>query len=137
MLQVYSDNLTVAAATALSFNNVVLDKGCAETLSAPATIQLNQRGVYLVEMDGYGSPDAVTEASIQLYVNGVAQPQAISSFMTADETDIANFNFKTFVRVFENNCNCNCLTSPTTLQFMNGETALANAHINVVITKIR
>ena len=137
MLQVYSDNLTVAASTALPFNNVVLDKGCAEVLSAPATIQLNQRGVYLVEMDGYGSPDAVTEASIQLYVNGIAQPQAISSFMTADETDIANFNFKTFVRVLENNCNCNCLTSPTTLQFMNGETALANTHINVVITKIR
>ena len=41
MLQVYSDNLTVAANTACSFNNVVMDKGCAETLNAPATIQLN------------------------------------------------------------------------------------------------
>ena len=58
-------------------------------------------------------------------------------YIFKSETDIANFNFKTFVRVFENNCDCNCLTSPTTLQFMNGETALANAHINVVITKIR
>jgi len=41
-----------------------MDKGCAETLNAPATIQLNQRGVYLVEMDGYATPDAATEVSI-------------------------------------------------------------------------
>ena len=65
MLQVYSDNLAVEAATAFPFNNVSVDKGCAETLSAPATIQLNQRGVYLVEMDGYATPDAATEVSVQ------------------------------------------------------------------------
>ena len=137
MLQVYSDSLAVAAATVFPFNNVVMDKGCAETLNAPATIQLNQRGVYLVEMDGFATPDAATEVSVQLYVNGVAQPQAISSFVPASVTDTRTFGFKTFVRVLENNCNCNCLTSPTTLQFMNGETAVSDAHINVVITKIR
>lgn len=137
MLQVYSDNLSIQANTAFSFNNVVVDKGCAENLSAPATIQLNQRGVYLVEMDGYATPEAATAVSVQLYVNGVAQPQAISSFVPASVTDTRTFGFKTFVRVLENNCNCNCLTSPTTLQFMNGETEVSEAHINVVITKIR
>ena len=137
MLQIYSDNLTMEANMAFPFNNIVLDKGCGESLSAPATIQLNQRGVYLVEMDGFATPDAATEVSIQLYVNGVAQPQAISSFMPAAITDTRTYGFKTFVRVTENNCPCNCLTSPTTLQFMNGSTALSDAHINVVITKIR
>ena len=81
MLQVYSDNLAVAANTVYPFNNVVIDKGNAENLSAPATIQLNQRGVYLVEMDGYATPDAATQVDVQLIVNGVAQPQAISSFV--------------------------------------------------------
>lgn len=137
MLQVYSDNLTVVANTVFPFNNVVLDKGCAEVLSAPATIQLNKAGVYLVEMDGFATPDAATEVSVQLMVNGVAQPQAITTFVPATVTDTRTFGFKTFVRAFENNCNCNCLTSPTTLQFMNGDTALSDAHINVVITKIR
>lgn len=137
MLQIYSDNLTMEANMVFPFNNVVLDKGCGESLSAPATIQLNQRGIYLVEMDGFATPDAATEVSIQLYVNGVAQPQAISSFMPAAITDTRTYGFKTFVRVTENNCPCNCLTSPTTLQFMNGSTALSDAHINVVITKIR
>lgn len=137
MLQVYSSNLAVEANAMFPFNNVVLDKGCGETLSAPATIQLNQRGVYLIEMDGYATPDAATEVSVQLVVNGVAQPQAITSFVPAAVTDTRAFSFKTFVRVLENNCNCNCLTSPTTLQFINGTTALTDAHINVVITKIR
>ena len=137
MLQVYSDNLTVAENTMFPFNNVVMDKGCGEALSAPATIQLNKQGVYLVEMDGFATPDAATEVSVQLYVNGVAQPQAITSFVPAAITDTRTFGFKTFVRALQNNCNCNCLTAPTTLQFMNGDTALSDAHINVVITKIR
>ena len=137
MLQIYSSDLAVGANTVFPFNNVVLDKGCAEALSAPATIQLNKQGVYLVEMDGFATPDAATEVSVQLYVNGIPQPQAISSFVPAAVTDARTFGFKTFVRAFENNCNCNCLTSPTTIQFMNGDTALSDAHINVVITKIR
>lgn len=137
MLQLYSSNLAVNANEAIPFNNVVMDKGCGETLSAPATIQLNQRGVYLIEMDGYATPDATTEVSVQLYINGVAQPQAISSFMGTAVTATNNLGFKTFVRVTENNCNCNCLTSPTTLQFVNGATAVTDLHINVVITKIR
>ena len=137
MLQIYSSDLTVGANTVFPFNNVVLDKGCAEALSAPATIQLNKQGVYLVEMDGFATPDAATEVTVQLYVNGIPQPQAISSFVPAAVTDTRTFGFKTFVRASENNCNGNCLTSPTTIQFMNGDTALSDAHINVVITKIR
>ena len=137
MLQVYSSNLAVEANTVFPFNNVVMDKGCGETLSAPATIQLNKQGVYLVEMDGFATPDAATEVSVQLYVNGVAQPQAISTFVPAAVTDTRTFGFKTFVRVTQNNCPCNCLSAPTTLQFMNGTTAVSDAHINVVITQIR
>ena len=136
MLQAYSSNLTMDATTAFPFNNIVIDKGCAERLSAPATIQLNQRGVYLVEVDGFATGSAAGEGTVQLYVNGVALPQAISSFTTA-AADISNFNFKTFVQVSENNCNCNCFSSPTVLQVMNGTQELTAAHINIVVTKIR
>lgn len=135
MLQAYSSNLAVAANTAFPFNNVTLDKGCAETLSAPATVQLNKRGVYLVEVDGFATPAAATLVSAQLYVNGVAQPQAISSF-TGVAATADTFGFKTFVQVAENNCNCNCFSSPTVLQVRNGETELTDAHINIVVTKI-
>ena len=137
MLQVYSDNLSIASEQAFPFNNVVVDKGCSENLSAPATIQLNQRGVYLVEVDGFATPDATAEVTVQLYVNGIPQPQAKSSFVGTAVTATNNFGFKTFVRVMENNCQCNCLTSPTIIQVMNLETSLSDAHINVVVTKIR
>lgn len=137
MLQAYSDNLSVAAEAAFPFNNVVMDKGCAETLSGPATIQLNKRGVYLVEMDGYATPDATTDVTVQLYVNGVAQPQAKSTFTGTAITATSTFGFKTFVRVAENNCPCNCIASPTILQVMNADTSLSDAHINIVVTQIR
>lgn len=136
MLQAYSSNLTIAAGAAYPFNNVTVDKGCAEKLSAPASIQLNQRGVYLVEVDGYGTGAAAADGTTQLYVNGVAQPQAISSYTAAAAT-VSNFGFKTFVQVTENNCQCNCVSSPTVLQVINGEANLTEAHINVVVTKIR
>ena len=136
MLQAYSSNLTVDANTAFPFNNVTIDKGCGETLSAPASIQLNQRGVYLVEVDGYGTGAADGINTVQLYVNGVAQPQGISSF-TAATTTTSNFSFKSYVQVTSNNCPCNCISSPTVLQILNGEQGLIAAHINVLVTKIR
>lgn len=136
MLQAYSSDLDVAANAAFPFNNVTLDKGCGETLSAPASIQLNKRGVYLVEVDGFATPAAATLVSVQLNVNGVAQPQAISSF-TGVASAAGVFGFKAFVQVSENNCPCNCISSPTVLQLVNGITALTDAHINIVVTKIR
>lgn len=136
MLQAYSSNLTVAANTAFNFNNVTIDKGCAETLSAPASIQLNQRGVYLVEVDGFATGGTGTTNSVQLYVNGVALPQAVSEF-SVTEGDISDFGFKTLLQVSENNCPCNCVSSPTVLQVLNGADALTDAHINIVVTKIR
>ena len=135
MLQAYSSNLSVLANTAFPFNNIVIDKGCGETLSAPATVQINRKGVYLVEVDGYATPAAATDVAIQLYVNGVAYPQAISSFTGVTNTAAA-FGFKCLIQVPNNNCNCNTLSSPTVIQVMNGDTALTDAHINLCLTKI-
>lgn len=135
MLQGYSSNLDVAANSAFPINNVTVDKGCGEALSGPTSVQLNQRGVYLVEVDGFGTGAAAGANTVQLYVNGVAYPQAISSFTTAAAT-IDSFGFKTLVQVANNNCPCNCVASPTILQVLNGAQALTEGHINIVVTKI-
>lgn len=136
MLQVYSSNLDVVENAVFSFNNVVVDKGCAEALSAPASIQLNQRGIYLVEVDGFATSATAETDVIQLVANGVALPQAVSNITFAANSTVA-FGFKTFVQVANNNCPCNCTSSPTVLQVLNGDTALTDAHINVVVTKLR
>ena len=136
MLQAYSSNLTVAAGAAYTFNNVTIDKGCAERLAAPSSIELNKQGVYLIEVDGFGTGADAGIGTTQLYVNGIAQPQAISSYTTA-AGDVANFNFKTLLQVTQNNCPCNNISSPTVLQVINGDEDLTDAHINLIATKLR
>ena len=135
MLQAYSTNITIVAGSAIPFNNVLIDKGCAEKLTAPATVELDKRGVYLVKVDGFGTGSAAGTEVIQLYVNGVAQPQAQSQFTTAS-ADVANFSFNTLVQVSENNCPCNCYTSPTVLQVRAEGTDLTEADANIVVTKL-
>ena len=135
MLQAYSSNLSVAANAAFPLNNSVVSKGNAEVLSAPASIQLNQRGVYSVKVNGFATPAAATLVSVQLYLNNVAMPQAISSF-TGVASTADNFGFETLVQVMDNNCPCNCIASPTILQVMNGDSALTDSHINIIVTKL-
>ena len=136
MLQAYSSNLSIVENQAFPFNNVVVDKGCAETLSAPASIQLNAKGIYLVEFDGFGTGAEAATGTVQLYVNGVPLAQAQSQFTTA-AGDVVTFGFKTLVQVSENNCNCCVYSSPTTLQVIMLTTGLTEAHDNIVVTKIR
>ena len=122
MLQAYSTNLAVAADTAIPFNNVYIDKGCGEDIVGTSTIQLNKRGVYMVEVDGV----AAAATTIQLSVDGVLQPQAQSSGTTV--------SFMTLVQVNKDNTKC-CCSSPTNIQ-VNNTTAATFDNVNIVVTKL-
>lgn len=135
MLQAYSSNITFQANNPIPLNNLIIDKGCAERLTAPATIELNKRGVYMVEINGYGTGGAAGTDTIQLYRNGVALANAQTQFAVA-AGDVANFSCQTLIQVQENNCNCNCLTSPVILQVYNGAQELTDAYLNVIVTKL-
>lgn len=137
MIQVYSSNLNIAADAVYPLNNVTLKKGCSVVLSGPSTLQLNSRGVYLIQYDGFAAPNAETgTVSTQLYINGVAQPEAISSFEATGVGDTQAMHFETCVQVANNNCNCNLTSSPTILQFFNTGIEVDDAHINVIVTKL-
>ena len=136
MIQGYSTGLDVAAGAMYPINNITLKKGCSVIQSAPATFQLNQRGIYLVHYDGFATATTGGTVSTQLYVNGVAQPEAISTFEAEATADASSLQFETLVQVANNNCNCNLTSSPTVLQFSNNGIAVEDAHINVVITKL-
>jgi hypothetical protein len=135
MLQAYSSNITITADSAIPFNNVIINKGCSEKLTAPATIEIDRRGVYVIKVDGFGTGSAADDVTIQLYVNGVALPQAQSQFTTASG-NVSNFSFSTLLQVAENNCNCNCYTSPTVVQVRAAGSDLTDADINIVVTKL-
>ena len=123
MLQAYSLNVEVPAETAIPFKSVKTNKGCSTELSGNSTIQLNECGVYKVHFDG----STAASGTVELYVNGVAQPQAQSTG--------TSLGFDTLVQVPKNNCNCPC-SSPTVIQILNtGEAAATFTNANVVVTK--
>lgn len=122
MLEVYSINAEVAADAAIPFTNVHTQKGGSAELLGTSTIELNRCGVYEVSVNA--SADAAT--TIQLYKDGVAQPQAQSTG--------ESLSFKTLVQVSENNTCCPC-SSATSLQIMN-TTAATFANVNAVVVKV-
>ena len=122
MLEKYSTNIDVEATTPIPFNNTTIQKGCTAVSSAPATVQLNKCGVYMVSCDA----SAGTSTNIQLYKDGVAQPQAQSTGTA--------LSFNTLVQVPTNN-SCKCCDSPVTLQVVN-ETATSFDNANICVTKI-
>lgn len=135
MLQAYSSNIIITAGSAIPFNNVILDKGCAEKLTAPATVEIDKRGIYLVKVDGFGTGSAAGDEIVQLFINGTAQPQGQTQFTTA-AGDVYNFSFNTLVQVSENNCPCNCYSSPTVLQVRAEGSDLTDANINIIVSKL-
>ena len=51
MTEAYCSNAVVGANSPIPFNNISIQKGCTSILSAPGTIQLNKKGVYMVDVN--------------------------------------------------------------------------------------
>lgn len=136
MVQYYSTGVDVAAGGFFPLNNAAYFKGQTVTHGAPATLELNQRGVYMVSVDSFATLATAGVYTIQLYRDGVALPQAINSTNVA-AGEIGSTSFQTLVVVPLNNCPCNCTSAPVTLQVANASTVdVTDAHVNVVVTKI-
>lgn len=124
MLEAYSLNVEVDTLTAIPFNNVTLRKGCTAVMSGNSTIELNNCGVYMVACNA----STTDPATIQLYKDGVAQPQAQSTGSSPC--------FITLVQVDRNNCGCAC-SSPVTLQVINAtDAAVLFDDANIIVTKV-
>ena len=136
MLQLYSDGLNVPAGAAVPLNNITFAKGETAVHSAPATVLLNKRGVYLVVVDAYGSVADAGDFGVQIAVNGIARLDAINQ-ATVAVGDLASAKTQCFVTVAQSDCPCNVTSTPTSVQIINPSTVdAAGAHYNVTITKI-
>ena len=118
MIQVYSSGVTVAAGGTYPLNNVTFYKGQTAVQNAVGSIALDKRGVYVVQVDGFGTAAADGLYSIQLAINGVPVPQAIST-TTAAANSVASGSFTTLVTVAQTDCPCNWTTSATNLSIIN------------------
>ena len=122
MIEAYSQNITVAANQAIPFNGVALKKGCTAELVSPATIQFNKCGVYMVAC----GVSAGAASTIQLYKDGVPQPQARRTGTSP--------SFVTLVIAQDNNNNCPC-TIPTTIQVVSS-TGGTFADAEITVTRV-
>lgn len=137
MIQVYSNGVTVAAGGTYPLNNVTFYKGQTAVQNAVGSVALDKKGVYVVQVDGFGTLAAAGDYSIQLALNGVPVPQAISTTSVA-AGDIGSGSFTTLVTVSQSDCPCNWTTSATNLSVINPEGAgdVTEGHINMIVTKL-
>lgn len=137
MIQLFSDGLTVAAGATIPLNSIVYLKGNSATHSAPATVELNKRGVYAVKVDAYGAPTDVGEFGVQIVVNGSPRIDAINQGTASTAGDFVSVNTSCIVVVSQNDCPCNCTAMPTTVSLINPtEIEAENAHYNLTVTKL-
>ena len=137
MIQVYSNGVTVAAGGTYPLNNVTFYKGQTAVQNAVGSIALDKKGVYVVQVDGFGTAAADGVYSIQLAKDGIPVPQAIST-TTVAAASIASGSFTTLVTVAQSDCPCNWTTSATNLSIINpeGSADITEGHINMIVTKL-
>ena len=134
MLDLYSLNVDVAANGAIPLNNSKITKGVTAVHNAPATIELNKSGVYMVSCNASITPAAAGIVRIQLAQNNVLDLSSFSE-ATGAAAQITDLSFTTLVQVRDNNTCC-CNTAPTTLQLINAGEAGTFSIVRVTVTKL-
>lgn len=137
MIQAYSNNITVGTSQNIPFSIVYVIKGCTVEQQNLTNFIFNRRGVYLVSVDATGNTTGTSgNIVLQLFKNGVAQPQAFTSAASTALADVESLSFETLVQVEDDNALCCCSKEPTNIQIQNTGVAAQFGHINIVITKI-
>lgn len=139
MIECYSKNKSVAANEPITWDNTTLKKGCTVEANG-ASIQFNKCGIYEMSVDAdVISPTATSSTavnlSLQLYKEGVAQPQAQALETATDAVSAHHLSFTTLVQVPESN-SCRACSSPTVCNIVNTSGAADILSADIVITKL-
>lgn len=139
MIECYSRNNSRAANEALTWDNTTLKKGCTVEVNG-ASIQFNKSGIYEVAVDAdvvspTASSSAAVNLALQLYKDGVPQPQAMALETATDSTSAHHLSFTTLVQVAESN-NCKPCSSPTVCNVVNTQGEANTLNANLVVTKL-
>lgn len=126
---------TLAQNGQISFNLTKFSDNRMVVNSAGTSITVRTPGRYLVSFDGVGgSGTAATAFTIQMYVNGVAQPCALSTNTIATADDKMPLSFITLIQV---NNSCCSVSNNQTLTFVATEaTSGVITHANVSIIRL-
>lgn len=131
MIEVYSQNVTVASGSAIPFNVVSLELGCSTRQNDATRVNLLKPGVYRITFNADVVASEVDEVSVQLTRNGIAIPQAVAATTPASTTAVSHLSFATLVRVKEACC-CSMMNFVSVLN--TGVEATFN-NVDLVVTK--
>ena len=126
MLQAYTVGQAITNGANINFNNSAFETvGAVERSSDTTTITLRKAGVYRVDFNATGvSTDAGTVGA-QLFVNGVAQPEAQATATTT-------ISFSTLISLSA--CSGFASRVPLTVQYTGSDGTLTAA--NIIVTKV-
>ena len=128
MIQIYSENVTVAENAMFPFLTVPVITGRATRIYG-STIHLGCPGFYKVSVNCSVVPEATGTVAVQLAVNGVPQAQGYAEASgTAAET--TNLAFTTIVPVQQ--ASCNGCAAPVTLSLVNAGGSVTG-DMNIVV----
>ena len=132
MLQAYTVGQAITNGANINFNNSAFETvGAVERSSDTTTITLRKAGVYRVDFNATGvSTDAGTVGA-QLFVNGVAQPEAQAT-ATTTAGGSANISFSTLISLSA--CSGFASRVPLTVQYTGSDGTLTAA--NIIVTKV-
>ena len=136
MLDIYSNNVTVAEQSPIPFNSTNVDKGCGITRPGTVTIQFNKCGVYKVDFHATAVAGTAGTITVQLRKNGILQPQTLTSQTAADTTSSYTLGFSTLIQVDRNNCKCNMCSIPVTIDVFNASTIPVTLDAGIVVTPV-
>ena len=97
MLQVYSNDVTVAENVNVPLQNVKVWKGPTSVISGN-TINLTRRGVYRITVNAVATAETAGVSGLQLYKNGIADPSAQSQ-ATVPAAGYAALGFTAYIQV--------------------------------------
>lgn len=114
MYQAYNNTTATYAQNApLSFPTVKYTD-CRISATSGTTFRIATPGRYLVSFNGVGgSTGATTPFTVQLYKDGVAQPETVSTITSVAANDVGTLAFTTIINILPS---CNCINNAVNLQ---------------------
>lgn len=133
MIEAYSENITVAADSAIPLETTALKAGCSVARNGSASFHFNRAGIYEVTCSATVTASAAGLIAIQLVKDQVPQPQSVAGTTAADTTSSHAMSFSTLVRVTPQNC---CDSVPVNVFVKNIGVAAVFDTIDVVVKKV-
>lgn len=136
MIEVISNDVTVASGAAVPLETVTLLKGCGVKVQGTSSLMFSKCGVYKIDVSAVATSETETTGTVGIQITRNGSLQGIASVENVGDTTSAHaLSLSHLVQVPSNDSKCNCCTAPTVVTIQNvGNAAILD--LDVVVTKV-